>query len=132
MLFVTFHGGSGTSSINNIYAYDEKNPANPPIKDLLEIAPAQLSELRGMTLANGFLYVVNGGKGVSNVLCCSPDPKNAYHYTQTAVFINNSLTAINHPFSCVPGPVIQNPPPGPATQIWYVSNQDTNVVAVLA
>ena len=67
MLFVTFH-----ETIPNIYGYDETNPGSDPIQDLLEPNPqiSQLSELRGMLLANGFLYVVNGGKSVSNVVCC--------------------------------------------------------------
>jgi hypothetical protein len=118
MLFVTFHG-----KIGNIYGFDETKPGSKPIKDLLEISSSQLSELRGMLLANGFLYVVNGGKTVSNVLCCAPDPKNKNHFTQKTVFIANTLPAVNHPFDIT----FQEGPN--QTQIWYVSDQDSNVVA---
>jgi hypothetical protein len=118
MLFVTFHG-----TIGNIYGFDETKPGSKPIENLLEIPSSQLSELRGMLFANGFLYVVNGSKTVSNILCCTPDPNHKYHYMQKSVFISNALPAVNHPFDIAfrDGPN--------QTQIWYVSDQDSNVVA---
>src|ERR1035441_7580168 len=69
MLFVTFH-----ETIPTIYGYDEHNLKNPPITNVLsQPASVQLSELRGMLLANGFLYVVNGGKRTSNILWYGPN-----------------------------------------------------------
>jgi hypothetical protein len=124
MLLVTFH-----QKIGNIYGYDETNPGGKPIKNLLEISGPQLSELRGMLLANGFLYVVNGGKTVSNVLCCSPDPNNKYHYNQAQVFVSSALSdAVNHPFDVAFRLVMTTPAMVPTGQVWYVSNQDSNVV----
>ncbi|HEY3841159.1 MAG TPA: hypothetical protein VGL72_31525 [Bryobacteraceae bacterium] len=119
MLFVSFHG-----AIPNIYGFDETHPGSAAITDLIESSTvSQLSELRGMLLANGYLYLVNGGSGVSNVLCCSPDPNSAYHYTIAAVFLANSDTT-NHPFDLT---YQVNPD---KSQTWWVSNQDSNVVAV--
>lgn len=128
MLLVTFH-----ETIGNIYGFDETKPGSQPIENLLEIPGSQLSELRGMLLANGFLYVVNGGKGVSNVLCCAPDPDNAYRYTLRSVFVSDALAAVDHPFDVAfwivttPALPLQTEP-----QIWYVSDQDSNVVASLS
>jgi hypothetical protein len=93
MLLVTFH-----EILNNIFGYDEKNISSAPLENLLEIPSSQLSELRGMLFANGFLYVVNGGKSVSNVLCCAPDPNKANFYIQKSVFLSDTLPAVNHPF----------------------------------
>jgi hypothetical protein len=118
MLLVTFH-----ETIANIYGYNETQPGSAPTENLIE-SPAQLSELRGMLLANGFLYVVNGGKSVSNVLCCAPDTSKQNYYTQQSVFIPDSTT-VNHPFALA----FQSSGSG-KPQTWYVSDQDSNVVAV--
>ena len=120
MLFVTFH-----ETIPTIYGYDEHNLKIPPITNVLsQPASVQLSELRGMLLANGFLYVVNGGKSTSNILCYAPSG-NLYQYTYNSVF-TPSLTAVSHPFDCTFQSVN-----APAEQLWYVPNQDSNVVTVL-
>jgi Beta-propeller repeat len=120
VLFVTFH-----EAIATIYGYDEKNPTNPAITNVLTASSSvQLSELRGMLLANGFLYVVNGGKSASNILCYTPS--SAYQYTYNSVFTPN-IEAVSHPFDCTFRSV-----DSPAQQIWYVPNQDSNVVTVLA
>jgi hypothetical protein len=77
-----------------------------------------------MLLANGFLYVVNGGKSTSNILCYAPS-STPYQYTYNSVF-TPSLTAVSHPFDCTFQSVDT-----PSQQIWYVPNQDSNVVTVL-
>jgi hypothetical protein len=119
MLFVTFH-----ETIAGIYGYDELNPTNPPVQNVLSPSTSvQLSELRGMLLANGFLYVVNGGKGTSDILCYSLSATTSYQYTYSSVF-TPSLKAVSHPFDCTFQSVA-------AQQIWYVPNQDSNVVSVL-
>ena len=123
MLFVTFH-----ETIPTIYGYDEQNPTNPPVQNVL--APSStvlLSELRGMMLANGFLYVVNGGKGTSNMLCFAPSGT-PYQYAFKGIFTPTpGLAAVSHPFDCTFRSV-----GSPALQYWYVPNQDTNVVSILA
>jgi hypothetical protein len=123
MLFVTFH-----EAIATIYGYDEQNlssPANPNI--LTPSTLVQLSELWGMLLANGFLYVVNGGKSTSNIVCYAPS-STAYQYTYKSVFTPiPGIPAVNHPFDCT-----FRSAGSPAVQYWYVPNQDSNVVSVLA
>ena len=119
MLLVTFH-----EAIANIYGYDETKPNSAPLVNLIETSSG-LSELRGMLLANNFLYVVNGGKTVSNVLCCAPDPQKQYYYTQQSVFIPAS-SVVNHPFGLAFEPAGSGSDPA---QTWYVSDQDSNVVA---
>jgi hypothetical protein len=134
VLLVTFHGGSPTKKIrdpiNNVWAYDEEHPSHPALKNILNPQKETLRELRGLTLANGYLYVVNGSKDQSNVLCFSPDLQGPLSYTFESVFIISSLS-IDHPFSCtyrlVPDPDL----PNSMYQFWYVSNQDTNIVAAL-
>src|ERR1700674_5748053 len=94
MLFVTFH-----ETIATIYGYDEKNPTNPALtKVLMPSTSVQLSELRGMVLANGFLYVVNGGKSTSNIVCYAPSGT-PYQYTYQGVFTPGGAT-MSHPFDC--------------------------------
>ncbi len=85
--------------INNVWAYDEEHPSNPPLKNILNPQKETLSELRGLTLANGYLYVVNGSKDQSDVLCFSSDLQGSLSYTFQSLFISSSL-AIDHPFSC--------------------------------
>ncbi|HLK70053.1 MAG TPA: hypothetical protein VKU19_41775 [Bryobacteraceae bacterium] len=128
MLLVTFH-----QTIPNIYGYDETHPGSDPIEDLLEIKSKHLSELRGMLLANGFLYVVNGGKSMSNILCCAPDPNQPYHFTEQSEFASKTLGIMDHPFDCT-FRIVQTSglPSQTEMQIWYVSNQDSNIVALRA
>ena len=68
MLLVTFHGGSGSSSINNVYVYDASNGTQLTKTALGAPKHGKLSELRAMALADGLLYVANGDKSVSTVL----------------------------------------------------------------
>jgi len=121
MLLVTFHGGA--SGINNVYVYHKsgtlKNEA------ALE-APThgKLSELRGMVLAGGLLYVANGAKSESTVLVYkAPSSGSSFTYESTLIKpkrspTGNFETSIAHPFGIAfDGPTC------------YVSNQDTNVVS---
>ncbi|HEY6391624.1 MAG TPA: hypothetical protein VIX89_10125 [Bryobacteraceae bacterium] len=120
MLFVTFHGGSSTDSINNIYAYitgsgPQKTASSTSVLNLLY--PDQLSELRAMVLANGCLYVANGSKHTSNILC--------FHgsgtiYDLVSTLVCGNVDSVNHPFSLV----------FDGAGHCFVSNQDTNVVAI--
>ena len=123
MLLVTFHGGSGSSSINNVYAYDTPDGKHPT-KDVLG-APkhGKLSELRAMVLVNGLLYVANGAKSESTVLVYEV-PSSGTSFTYAATLIGPTLskkdfgTAIAHPFGIAFNGAT-----------CFISNQDTNVVS---
>jgi hypothetical protein len=120
MLFVTFHGGSSKDSINNIYAYTtgsgpQKTASNPAVLNMLY--PGQLSELRGMVLVNDFLYVANGSKKTSNILCFQGSGTS---YDLVSAFVCGNLNSVNHPFSLA----------FDDADHCFVSNQDTNVVAI--
>ncbi len=120
MLFVTFHGGSSKDSINQVYAYStgsgpQKDPSSKSVLNMLYLD--QLSELRGMVLANGCLYVANGSKKTSNILCFQGSGST---YDLVSTFVCGNLNSVNHPFSLV----------FDGAGHCFVSNQDTNVVAI--
>src|SRR3954463_1017034 len=124
MLLVTFHGGA-SPGINNVYAYDTTTKALLNSAALAAPATGSLSELRSMTLANGYLYVANGAKSESTVLCYQPQSA-GYGFAYVSTVVGPTLskkghfeTSIAHPFG-----VAFN-----GGQTCYVSNQDTNVVA---
>jgi len=123
MFFITFHGGDG--GVNNIYAYDDGgnllNPANPGILSVNK--PNDLSELRGFYFQNDYLYVTNGGKKVNNILCFKGS---ATSYKKVSHFVDGDgnaqgVTSINHPFAMA----------FDGSGHCYVSNQDSDVVAIL-
>jgi hypothetical protein len=126
VLLITFHGGA-SPGINNIFAY-----ATPACSLLTPTALANakgitLSELRAMVLADGQLYVANGAKSQSQVLCYTP-PASGSTFTYKSTVIGPTTnkgifeTSIAHPFGIA------------FNGQWtcYVSNQDTNVVAQVA
>jgi hypothetical protein len=120
VLFVTFHGGSSKGSINNVYAYatgqgPQKTPLSTSVLNMLY--PDQLSELRGMVLANNSLYVANGSKKTSNILCFQGSDTS---YNLVSTFVCGNLNSVNHPFSLA----------FDDADHCFVSNQDTNVVAI--
>lgn len=124
MLLVTFHGGS--SGVNNVYAYDTASGALQT-QTALQSAPLTKAELRGMVSANSYLYVVNGGKDESNVMCFQAvSGSSVPTFKYVGVFVGPSLSkkrhfenSIGHPYA------VQFDGSG----FCYVSNQDTNVVA---
>jgi hypothetical protein len=123
MLLVTFHGGSG--GITNVYAYDTASGALET-QTALDKAPPPDAELRGMICANSYLYVVDGGKSGSNILCYSLPVSSSYTFSYVGEFLGPSLSkkghfenSIGHPYA------LQFDGAGNC----YVSNQDTNVVA---
>lgn len=137
MLFVTFHGGKPTkdipSPVNNVYAYDETASHGSPLTypNVLHVpASVELSELRDLSFANGFLYVVNGAKATSNILCftkAASSPASSESWNYIGAFVSGgrgdgNVRAIDHPFAIdftVDG------------RTCFASNQDTNVVALL-
>jgi hypothetical protein len=126
MLLVTFHGGS--TGIANVYAYDTTDGTLKTSAALSSKAPLDKAELRGMVLANSYMYVVNGGKHASNIMCFQPPASGSSDWTFGYVgdFVDPSLSkkghfqnSIGHPYA------IQFDGSG----FCYISNQDTNVVA---
>jgi hypothetical protein len=137
MLYVTFHGGKPTKDVpcpvNNVYAYDETAPGKKPAPylNVLSVpAGVELSELRDLSFANGLLYVANGAKVTSNVLCfakapVSPVPNENWFYL--GAFVSGgqgegNVPAIDHPFA------VEFTGNG---QGCFVASQDTNVVTLL-
>jgi len=115
MLFVTFH-----QAVSNVYAYDDNGILlNPTSPNVLNSSGQTLDELRGIYLQNGYLYVINGGKKVSNILCFKGSGTN---YTYARTFISNPTNGpIDHPFALAMD----------GNGHCFVSNQDCNVVAAL-
>jgi hypothetical protein len=132
MLLVTFHGGKTSGSINNVYAYATSPGGFSLLTDsaLRKTSGVELSELRAVVIANGQLYVANGSKATSNVLCFQhKSTGKPYHFAYMDTLIAATVsrkghfeTAIAHPFG------LTFDGAGHA----YVSNQDTNVVAQVA
>lgn len=128
MLFVTFHGGLSSQDIpcpvNNVYAYDEtsKQPIQPYLNVLSVPASIQLSELRALCFANGYLYVANGAKAVNTVLCFKQSSQILSPlFVYVSTFVSGSVNSVDHPFGvCFD-----------TASHAYVSSQDTNVVTQL-
>ncbi len=118
MLFVTFHGGSSSGSINNIYAYatTQTPPTAPASTGVLGPSSDDLSELRTMVFANNYLYVANGSNKTSNVQCFDGSGTS---YTLKSTFISHNVNSVNHPFDVA----------FDQAGHCFVSNQDTNLVA---
>jgi hypothetical protein len=125
MLLVTFHGG--TSGINNAYCYDTNSGTLLSCDALRGIDSNQLSEIRALVNANGYLYVVNGAKGISNVLVFQHQPtEKPQHFFYLGIFVGPSLSSKGHFTSSIAHPFdMAFDGAGSA----YLSNQDTNVVA---
>jgi hypothetical protein len=114
MFFVSFH-----QTVANIYAYDNQgNQLNPTNPEVLSCAQGALSEIRGIYAAPpNLLYVVNGGKDVSNILWCEGSGTS---YACKGTFLAKG-GPIDHPFALAFD--------GKGTA--FVSNQDSNVVTAL-
>ena len=112
LFFVTFH-----ETISNVYAFDDNgNQLSDGV--LNPCSGYDLKELRGIYSANDFLYVVNGDKSTSNVLCFQGSGTSYSCVDAPFIAAGNP---INHPFAMAFDGV------GHA----FVSNQDSNVVVTL-
>jgi DNA-binding beta-propeller fold protein YncE len=121
VLYVSYHGDSGASSHskdrNNVDVIDAHHYVH---RDVLGKG-ADLRELRGLAWGpDGDLWVVNGSKTTSEVLRFEGEMKHGEHAFIGVVASGKKLKALQHPYDLafVPG-----------TKDWYVSNQNTNVVA---
>jgi hypothetical protein len=118
MFFVTFH-----QAISNVYAYDDNghllNPKTPNVLNSSDNELDELDELRGLYFINDYLYVVNGGKKTSNILCFQGSGTS---FNYVSIFISNPAKGpISHPFALAMD----------GNGHCFVSNQDSNVVAAL-
>ena len=116
MLLISFH-----ETVANLYAYDANgNLLNPLTPNVLNACKGYaFDELRGIYAANGYLYVLNGGKDTSNILTFAIAPSTPYNCTGSPFIPSGG--PIDHPFA------MASDGAGHA----FVSNQDTNVVAAL-
>ncbi len=125
MLLISFHGGSGGTT--NVYAYDTTTGGLNSHHALQGVSLDGV-ELRDLIFANSFLYVVDGSKKSSRILCFTPPSPGAskYHFTYVGDFLDATYSkkghfenSISHPYAlCFDG-----------QGNCYISNQDTNVVA---
>ncbi len=129
MILVTFHGGDpSATNIDNIYGYDETTSPPTVYPNVLSTdgTTFALSELRGIVLEQGILYVANGGKGVSNILgFIQVSGAKTPSFDNPASFVATSTT-INHPFAFTFADSAT-----PNVWSWWVSNQDSNVVSLM-
>src|SRR5262245_54510278 len=125
MLLVTFHGGD-SPGINNVFAYDTTTGLLLNAAALSVPSKVALSELRSMESANGQLYVANGAKATSTVLCFGLPAAGLSSFSYISTVIGPKLSKKGHFETCISHPF------GIAfdgASACYVSNQDTNVVA---
>lgn len=119
-VFVSFHGGSSATSVNNIIAFPDSGTPYavlaPSTTPAFGVLPA-LRELRGFMLSSSgeHLYVANGSKDTSQVLRFHASPAPGTTWTFKDVYADKGLA---HPFDLTTG----------FDGHLYVSNQDTNTV----
>lgn len=118
MFYITFH-----KKEPNVWAYDHKGELKTTSLLAAPTSPTKLDELRGLTFGpNGYLYVVNANKGLSQVLVYSGsgDSDNAYAFI--GIYADPTVSAgVAHPFAVA----------FDSSNNGYVSSQDTNVVTAL-
>jgi len=101
MLFVTFHGGK--SGVDNIYGYSTKAgiklPQTTPQTPAALTSPkgVKLDELRGVTIYNGNLFVISGGKSASNVLQYQGPPKSGPEFDYLGTMIGPGQSIMHPP-----------------------------------
>lgn len=126
MLLVSFHG-SGPAH-QNLFAYETPSGKNIN-KAVLEVpSGVTLSELRAIVPCGGQLFIANGAKAESQVLCYGAPDSNG-HCAFVSAVVGPVLSAgkghfencIAHPF----GIAFDGP------ERCFVSNQDTNTVALV-
>jgi hypothetical protein len=124
MLLISFHGGD--TGINNVQSYNTATGALLSGNALAAPSTGSLAELRAIIIANGQLYVSNGAKALSQVLCYGlPDAGGECAFISLIIgpTLSNKKqhfeTAISHPF----GIAFDD------ASTCFISNQDTNVVA---
>lgn len=130
VLYVTYHGqtdnGSGEGAVAakataNVDMIDKlgfraRDVLDPNVPD-----DVSLKELRAVVFGpDGDLWVVSGAATSSQILRFDGTLSDGHHQFLNIVTSKEHLAAVDHPFDLVF-------PPG--DNMWFVSNQDTNVVA---
>jgi hypothetical protein len=119
MFYLSFHGGSGSDSHNNIHIYNDDGSKATPSK-LLPTGGSNpdLSELRGFAFVNG-LMVVNGFKKYSQLLQYTLNGT-VWEYKQA--WASPGINSVDHPFDFA----------FDGNGNCYLSSQDTGVVTILS
>ena len=119
LLLITFSGEAGksgvTNPINNVYGITAKGTQVP---NLLNPTGVTVSELRGMAISGGYLYVANSHKSDTKILryTCT-DPSGPFPYADTYATPDTTL-GLMHPYQ----PVFDS------EGNLFVTSQDTYVV----
>ena len=126
MFYITFHGGRVGTAINNVHVYDLID--GQPVcltTAALQTPPGSpvLSELRDLVFGpSGHLYVVNGYKDASQVLCYSAIPDADHRHAYQGIYADARVSdGIVHPFALA----------FDGRDNGYLSSQDSNVVTAL-
>jgi len=120
LLLITFSGEAGkpgvTNPINNVYGITADGTQVP---DLLNPTGVTVSELRGMAISGGYLYVVNSHKSDTKILRYSfTDPSGPFPYADTYA-TPDTTAGLMHPYQ----PVFDG------EGNLFVTSQDTYVVS---
>jgi hypothetical protein len=120
--YITFHGGEGPDTWNNIHVFDT---AGKPLGKALDThslpAGLELRELRGFVFGpDGDLYVANAYKDASQILRFAGTPGAGGKHAFREIFVERHAAnpGLDHPFAVVFGP----------DGNLYVSSQDSNLV----
>jgi hypothetical protein len=118
MWLISFRG-EATGDVNNILAFDDDGqPASPSALLPTGATDPPLFELRGFQPTATGLYVANAHNALSRILVYKQQQDGTYAFSST--FTSGTQTrAVFHPFDLTQDD----------SSHWYVSNQDSNVVA---
>jgi streptogramin lyase len=120
--YITFHGGEGPHTWNNIHVFDlAGNPLGKALDTHSLPDGLQLRELRGFAFGpDGDLYVANAYKDASQVLRFTGTPGADGKHAFRDIFVERHAAnpGLDHPFAVVFAP----------DGNLYVSSQDTNLV----
>ncbi|QLH48792.1 MAG: hypothetical protein HWD57_02575 [Candidatus Accumulibacter cognatus] len=126
MFYITFHGGRVGTAINNVHVYDliDGHPVCLTTA-ALQTPPGSpvLSELRDLVFGpSGHLFVINGYKDASQVLCYSAIPDADHRHAYQGIYADARVSdGIVHPFALA----------FDGRDNGYLSSQDSNVVTAL-
>ena len=126
MFYITFHGGSVGTAINNVHVYDLIDGQPVCITTAaLQTPPGSpvLSELRDLVFGpSGNLFVINGYKDASQVLRYRGIPDADHRHAYQGIYADARVSdGIVHPFALA----------FDGSDNGYLSSQDSNVVTAL-